>query len=110
MKRIIIAAAALALVPFVAIAQEGPTDEQMAKIDEVLKAKTCEVDPANVEVEDDGLRPRRRDVRERAVRHQARRELRGDGRAEGVTRASAHSAQAGQAVDMVEEQGARQPS
>ena len=55
MKTIIIAAAALALVPFVAIAQEGPTDAQMAKIDEVLKAKTCEVDPANVEVEDDGF-------------------------------------------------------
>jgi hypothetical protein len=55
MKKIIIAAAALALVPFVAIAQEGPTDAQMAKIDEVLKARTCEVDPANVEVEDDGF-------------------------------------------------------
>jgi hypothetical protein len=52
MRKIIIAAAALALVPFVALAQAGPTDEQMAKIDEVLKAKSCEVDPANVEVED----------------------------------------------------------
>ena len=30
----------------------APTDEQIAKIDEVLTAKTCEVDPANVEVED----------------------------------------------------------
>ena len=27
----------------------------MARIDEVLKAKSCEVDPANVEVEDDGF-------------------------------------------------------
>ena len=52
MRKIIIAAAALALVPFVALAQDGPTDEQMVKIDEVLKAKSCEVDPANVEVED----------------------------------------------------------
>jgi len=54
MKQTIIAAAALAFVPFVALAQEGPTDEQMAKIDEVLAAKQCEVDPANVEVEDGG--------------------------------------------------------
>ncbi len=52
MKKIIIAAAALAFVPFVAVAQEGPTEEQMARIDEVLAAKSCEVDPANVEVED----------------------------------------------------------
>ena len=52
MKNIVIAAAALALVPLVALAADGPTDAQMAKIDEVLKAKSCEVDPANVEVED----------------------------------------------------------
>ncbi len=52
MKQIISAAAALAFGPFLALAQEGPTDEQMAKIDEVLAAKSCEVDPANVEVED----------------------------------------------------------
>ena len=47
-----IAAAALAFLPFAALAADGPTDEQMAKIDEVLTAKSCEVDPANVEVED----------------------------------------------------------
>ncbi|MFO1141038.1 MAG: PepSY domain-containing protein [Amaricoccus sp.] len=52
MRKLIVAAAALALVPFAALADEGPTDAQMAKIDEVLKAKSCEVDPANVEVED----------------------------------------------------------
>jgi len=55
MKDIVIAAAALALVPLVALAADGPTDAQMAKIDEVLKAKSCEVDPANVEVEADGF-------------------------------------------------------
>ena len=53
MRNIILAAAALAIVPFVALADEGPTDEQMAKIDEVLAAKSCEVDPANVDVEGD---------------------------------------------------------
>jgi hypothetical protein len=52
MKRII-AAAALALVPLAAVGQ--PTEEQMARIDEVLAAKQCEVDPANVEVEEDGF-------------------------------------------------------
>ena len=31
------------------------TEEHMARIDEVLTAKQCEVDPANVEVEDDGF-------------------------------------------------------
>jgi hypothetical protein len=51
----IVAAAALALLPLAAAAQEGPTDEQMARIDEVLKARSCEVDPANVEVGDDGF-------------------------------------------------------
>ncbi|HRO12468.1 PepSY domain-containing protein [Amaricoccus sp.] len=51
MRKLIIAAAALAFVPFAALA-EGPSEEQMAKIDEVLAAKSCEVDPANVEVED----------------------------------------------------------
>ena len=50
-----VVAAALALLPFVAVAQEGPTDKQMAKIDEVLKAKPCEMDPANVEVDDEGF-------------------------------------------------------
>ena len=55
MKNIVIAAAALALVPLVALAADGPTDAQMARIDEVLTAKSCEVDPANVEVEADGF-------------------------------------------------------
>jgi hypothetical protein len=55
MKQTVIAAAALALVPFVALAQDGPSDEQMARIDEVLAAKSCEVDPANVDVEEDGF-------------------------------------------------------
>ena len=55
MKDIVIAAAALALVPLVALAADGPTDAQMARIDEVLTAKSCEVDPANVEVEADGF-------------------------------------------------------
>jgi len=55
MRQIIVAAATLALVPFMALAQDGPTGEQMAQIDEVLKAKSCEVDPANVEVGADGF-------------------------------------------------------
>jgi len=50
--RTIIVAAALAFAPVAGLADEGPTDEQMTRIDEVLKAKSCEVDPANVEVED----------------------------------------------------------
>lgn len=52
MTRMIIAAATLAFLPFIADAQEGASAEQMARIDEVLAAKSCEVDPANVEVED----------------------------------------------------------
>jgi hypothetical protein len=51
MRKFILAAAALAAVPFVAVAQEA-TEEQMARIDEVLAEKSCEVDPANVEVDD----------------------------------------------------------
>ena len=54
MRKIVIAAA-LSLIPFVAAAEDGPTDEQMARIDEVLAAKSCEVDPANVEVGDEGF-------------------------------------------------------
>ena len=50
--RTIIAAVALVLAPVAALADTGPTDEQMARIDEVLTEKSCEVDPANVEVED----------------------------------------------------------
>lgn len=51
MRKIIIAAAALGFFPVAALA-EAPSEEQMTRIDEVLKAKSCEVDPANVEVED----------------------------------------------------------
>jgi hypothetical protein len=50
-----LAAAAFALVPAAATADEPPTDEQMARIDEVLAARQCEVDPANIEMEDDGF-------------------------------------------------------
>jgi hypothetical protein len=53
MRKSFIAALALAAAPFAAAAH--PTDEQMAKIDEALAAKQCEVDPANVEVEADGF-------------------------------------------------------
>lgn len=46
----ILTAVALLLLPGFALAQATP--EQLARIDEVLAAKKCEVDPANVEVED----------------------------------------------------------
>ena len=52
MRRTIIAAAVVGLLPFAALADEGPTAEQIAKIDETLAAKKCEVDPANIEVDD----------------------------------------------------------
>ena len=55
MRQIILAAAALAVAPFVALAQGGPTDEQMTRIDAVLEARSCEVGPANVEVKADGF-------------------------------------------------------
>jgi hypothetical protein len=45
-------AAAVFVLPFAALAEDGPTDAQMAEIDKVLAEKQCEVDPANVEVED----------------------------------------------------------
>lgn len=51
MRKIIITAAALGFFPFAVLADEV-SEEQMTKIDEVLKARSCEVDPANVEVED----------------------------------------------------------
>jgi hypothetical protein len=38
--------------PFAALAEDGPSDAQMAEIDKVLAEQQCEVDPANVEVED----------------------------------------------------------
>ncbi len=54
MKKPIAAFLALGLLPFAALADEA-TSEQIARIDEVLAAKKCEVDPANVEVEDGGF-------------------------------------------------------
>jgi hypothetical protein len=45
------AALALVLIAAPALAQEA-SEEQQAKIDEALAAMQCEVDPANVEVED----------------------------------------------------------
>lgn len=54
MRRALIAAAALALLPFAAEAEDTTTAtaEQMAQIDHTLMARSCEVDPQNVEVED----------------------------------------------------------
>lgn len=51
MKRLILAAG---LAAFAAPAFAEATPEQIAKIDEVLAAMTCEVDSANIEVEADG--------------------------------------------------------
>lgn len=45
-------ATALLAAPCAAFAADDATPEQMAQIDSVLSAKQCEVDPANVEVED----------------------------------------------------------
>ena len=50
MKRTLIAALALVAAPALAFAQA--TDEQQARIDETLASMQCEVDPANVEVEE----------------------------------------------------------
>lgn len=48
-------AAVLAAFAMPALADDAkPTPEQIAQIDEVLAAMTCEVDPDNIEVEDDG--------------------------------------------------------
>ena len=54
MKAVLFVLAAAIAAPSLAMAQEV-TEEHMARIDEVLTAKQCEVDPANVEVEDDGF-------------------------------------------------------
>ena len=51
--KLILTVLALAAAPVIAFAQA--TDEQQASIDEVLTGMTCEVDPQNVEVEDDGF-------------------------------------------------------
>lgn len=53
MKRILTAAAS-GLFALPAFAQDNPTDQQIARIDEVLAALTCEVDPDNIEAEGDG--------------------------------------------------------
>ncbi len=54
MKATYLTAAAFALFVMPALADTAATEEQIAKIDEALAAMTCEVDPANIEVEDDG--------------------------------------------------------
>jgi hypothetical protein len=51
MKAVLVALVAAAAAPGLAMAQEA-SEEQMARIDEVLAAKECEVDPAHVEVDD----------------------------------------------------------
>ncbi|RJL18887.1 PepSY domain-containing protein [Paracoccus siganidrum] len=53
MKRLLLATT-LAAFAAPAFADEDPTPEQIARIDEVLADMTCEVDPDNIEVEDDG--------------------------------------------------------
>lgn len=54
MKRILLATG-LTVLAFPAFADNNdPTADQIAKIDEALTAMTCEVDPANIDVEDDG--------------------------------------------------------
>lgn len=56
MKRFLFAFALTAFVApaLPALADDEATAEQLTKIDEVLAGLTCEVDPDNVEVEDDG--------------------------------------------------------
>lgn len=53
MKRILLVGI-LAGFAFPALADDTPTAEQIAKIDEVLAAMTCEIDPDDIEVEEDG--------------------------------------------------------
>lgn len=53
MKRILLVGI-LAGFAFPAFADDDPTAEQIEKIDEFLTSITCEVDPDNIEVEDDG--------------------------------------------------------
>lgn len=57
MKRILLAGIAAGAAAFALPAladDEKPTPEQITKIDAALAAMTCEVDSANIEVEDDG--------------------------------------------------------
>lgn len=53
MKRILLATT-FAAFAMPALADADPTAEQITAIDAALAAMTCEVDPANIEVEDDG--------------------------------------------------------
>lgn len=55
MKKLLLAAmiAGFAM-PALADDQDKATPEQIAKIDEALAAVSCEVDPDNIEVEEDG--------------------------------------------------------
>ena len=54
MKRILLTAALTAFAMPAFAEDKAATPEQIAKIDEALAAMTCEVDPANIDVEDDG--------------------------------------------------------
>ena len=53
MRKIVLAAVLTAFAA-PAFADDDPTPEQIARIDEVLAAMTCEVDSDNIEVEEDG--------------------------------------------------------
>lgn len=53
MKKSVVVAVFVALSTPV-MADTAATPEQIAKIDEVLAAMTCEVDADNIEIEDDG--------------------------------------------------------
>ena len=53
-KLILMAMLAGFAMPALADDDEKATAEQIAKIDEALAAVSCEVDPDNIEVEDDG--------------------------------------------------------
>lgn len=53
MKHVLIVAT-VTLFAAPAFAQDDPTQEQIAQIDNMLSSMTCEVDPDNIEIEDDG--------------------------------------------------------
>lgn len=54
MKRLLLATTLIAFAVPALADDDKATAEQIEKIDEVLAAMTCEVDPDNIEVEDDG--------------------------------------------------------
>ena len=55
MKKLLLAGVLAAFaMPVFADDDEKATDEQIAAIDAALAAVSCEVDPANIEVEEDG--------------------------------------------------------